>query len=56
MVLIGPEGGFSGDEVQLAEARGFVPVSLGPRTLRAETACIAVATILSFRYGDVGRR
>lgn len=55
-VLIGPEGGFSAAEVQLALESGFTPVSLGPRTLRAETACIALATILAFRYGDVGRR
>ncbi len=56
VVLIGPEGGFTEQEVGLAQSEGYVPVSLGPRTLRAETACIAVATILAFRYGDVGRR
>ncbi len=56
LVLIGPEGGFSDEEVSQAVKAGFIPVNLGPRTLRAETACIALATILSFRYGDVGRR
>lgn len=55
-VLIGPEGGFTEQEIRTALAEGFVPVGLGPRTLRAETACIAIATILAFRYGDVGRR
>lgn len=55
-VLIGPEGGFTAKEITMAVESGFSPVSLGSRTLRAETACIALASILSFRYGDVGRR
>ncbi len=53
-VLIGPEGGFTPGEIDLAREAGFLSASLGPRVLRAETACIAVASILSFRYGDVG--
>jgi len=40
-VLSGPEGGLSGDEEALARARGFAPVSLGARVLRAETAAMA---------------
>ena len=56
LVLIGPEGGFGDREIDMAVAANFVPVRLGPRILRAETACIALATILAFRYGDVGRR
>jgi len=40
-VLSGPEGGLSADEEALALARGFAPVSLGPRVLRAETAALA---------------
>jgi 16S rRNA (uracil1498-N3)-methyltransferase len=39
-VAIGPEGGFSEEEVELAAAAGFTPVSLGPRRLRAETAAL----------------
>lgn len=54
-VLVGPEGGFSEAEVSRARAADFIPVSLGPRILRAETACIAIASILGFRYGDLGR-
>ncbi len=54
VVLVGPEGGFSAAELSGAEEAGFVAVSLGPRVLRAETACIAIASILAFRYGDVG--
>ncbi len=54
LILIGPEGGFAPDEMDAARQAGFVAASLGPRVLRAETACIAIASILSFRYGDVG--
>lgn len=42
-ILIGPEGGFSDDEVAEAEALGWLVVSLGPRRLRAETAAITAA-------------
>ncbi len=54
-VLVGPEGGFSREEAEKALAAGFVPVRLGPRILRTETAGLAVAAILQFRYGDMGR-
>ena len=40
MVLIGPEGDFSKEEVQLAKDNGFVPVSLGEARLRTETAAV----------------
>lgn len=46
--LIGPEGGFSQAEHDLAVAAGFTAVTLGRRTLRAETAAIAAAAILQF--------
>lgn len=42
-VLVGPEGGFSDEEVAAAEGAGFAPVSLGPRRLRAETAALTAA-------------
>jgi 16S rRNA (uracil1498-N3)-methyltransferase len=46
-LLVGPEGGFSEAEVRLLRACHFVvPVSLGPRILRAETAAIAGLTLL----------
>jgi 16S rRNA (uracil1498-N3)-methyltransferase len=51
-LLIGPEGGFGVDEVASVEAAGFVPVHLGPRILRTETAGLAVAAVLQFLYGD----
>jgi len=51
-VLIGPEGGFSAEEAGLAAQFGFVPVRLGPRVLRTETAGLAVAALLQYLYGD----
>ena len=41
LIVIGPEGGFTEHEVSLAGEKGFVPISLGPRRLRAETAAIS---------------
>jgi len=52
-LLVGPEGGFSGIEVAEARAAGFLPVSLGPRILRTETAVIAGATLLQGLLGDL---
>jgi 16S rRNA (uracil1498-N3)-methyltransferase len=53
-VLVGPEGGFSGAEAQAAQAGGFIPVSLGSRVLRTETAGLAMLAILQFYWGDMG--
>ncbi|QRG69550.1 16S rRNA (uracil(1498)-N(3))-methyltransferase [Brevibacillus choshinensis] len=50
LVLIGPEGGFSPDEVALAEEKGFLPVSLGPRILRTETASQYVLACASYQF------
>ncbi len=52
-VLIGPEGGLTKQEIELAESKGFVGVSLGPRILRTETAGLAVISILQSRHGDL---
>ena len=46
LVLIGPEGDFSIDEVRLAEQRGFVPVSLGQSRLRTETAALVAVHLM----------
>jgi 16S rRNA (uracil1498-N3)-methyltransferase len=54
-VLVGPEGGFSDEEARQAQAAGFLPVHLGPRILRAETAGIAAVAILQFILGDLNR-
>lgn len=47
LALSGPEGGLSADEEALARARGFVPVTLGPRVLRADTAPLALLAHLA---------
>lgn len=54
LFLSGPEGGLSAEEEGLAQQQGFVPVSLGPRVLRADTAPLAVlaALALSNRAAD----
>jgi 16S rRNA (uracil1498-N3)-methyltransferase len=51
IVLIGPEGGLSEAEETLAQAHGFIPISLGPRVLRTETAGIAMLAALAARWG-----
>ena len=44
-ILVGPEGGWSDEDLAWFEARGILPLGLGPRVLRVETACaLAVAT------------
>lgn len=53
-LLIGPEGGFTREEVQAAESGGFVITSLGNRILRTETAAIAATAITQFLFGDIG--
>ncbi len=52
-VFIGPEGGFTAREVDQARQYGIVPVSLGPRILRAETAALAAATIILHELDDL---
>ena len=46
-VLVGPEGGFSENEVVFAKKCGFLPISLGRRILRAETASISILSVLA---------
>ncbi len=53
VVLVGPEGGFSAEEITLAESGGFISAGLGPRILRAETAAIAVISIVQYVLGDM---
>ncbi len=52
-LYIGPEGGFTAEEVAEAQEQGVVPVSLGPRILRTETAAIAALTAVQFAVGDL---
>jgi 16S rRNA (uracil1498-N3)-methyltransferase len=54
-LLIGPEGGLSATEVSQAhEIKGFMPLNLGPRILRTETAAVAAITALQCYFGDLG--
>lgn len=52
-LLIGPEGGFSEAEVAMASQHGFIPLNLGPRILRTETATLAAVTAMQVCYGDL---
>jgi 16S rRNA (uracil1498-N3)-methyltransferase len=52
-IVAGAEGGFTEDEIVLARTRQFIPVRLGGRTLRAETAGIAAISIAQFLWGDL---
>ncbi|XOV86112.1 MAG: 16S rRNA (uracil(1498)-N(3))-methyltransferase [Pseudomonadota bacterium] len=53
-VLVGPEGGLAEAEVSDAIGQGFVQLAMGPRILRAETAPLAILTLLQSRWGDLG--
>jgi 16S rRNA (uracil1498-N3)-methyltransferase len=53
-LVIGPEGGFSNDEIDRARGAGFLSVSLGKRVLRVETAALAVLAILQYERGSLG--
>lgn len=50
-VFIGPEGGFSNAEVDLARRQGAVPVTLGPRILRVETAAVVTTALVLYELG-----
>jgi 16S rRNA (uracil1498-N3)-methyltransferase len=52
-ILIGPEGGFSPQEADLAREAGFHVVSLGPRRLKVATAALAAITLMQYAWGDL---
>lgn len=52
-ILIGPEGGFSSQEIKLANEQGFVSARMGPRVLRTETASMASMAIIQSIWGDL---
>jgi 16S rRNA (uracil1498-N3)-methyltransferase len=52
-VMVGPEGGFTLNEINLAKAADFHTVSLGKRTLRAETAAVSLLSIIQYEWGDL---
>jgi 16S rRNA (uracil1498-N3)-methyltransferase len=51
--IVGSEGGWTDEEIQQANTAGWRIVTLGGRTLRAETAAITVAALLQHRFGDL---
>jgi 16S rRNA (uracil1498-N3)-methyltransferase len=51
--LVGPEGGFTAQEIALAVDSGFAPVSLGGRILRTETVALAFLSIAQYALGDI---
>lgn len=55
IVMIGPEGGFSEQEINIAKEHGFEAFSLGTRILRAETASIVASTLIQNIFGDLGK-
>lgn len=51
--LVGPEGGWSDDELRLLDERGAIAVTLGPRVLRTETAAVVAVTLIQHILGDL---
>ena len=52
LCAIGPEGGFSREEILQAQHEGFTSIKIGPRILRLETAVISALTLCQSRWGD----
>lgn len=55
-LFIGPEGGYEAAEIEEATAYGAIPVTLGPRILRTETAAVVAAALALYELGDMGPR
>jgi 16S rRNA (uracil1498-N3)-methyltransferase len=53
-LMIGPEGGFTPEEMALAGEKGIVPIRLGPRVLRTETAAIVASALILYELGEMG--
>jgi len=53
-LVVGPEGGFSGEEAQTAREAGFITTSLGALVLRVETAALAILAIFQYECGLIG--
>jgi 16S rRNA (uracil1498-N3)-methyltransferase len=52
--VVGPEGGMSDEEVGEAGKAGFIPITLGKRILRSETAGLCLLSVLQYEWGDLG--
>ena len=53
-ILIGPEGGIDETEIRLLRNTGFIPITLGRRILRTETAGLAAESVFMCLYGEMG--
>jgi 16S rRNA (uracil1498-N3)-methyltransferase len=53
-IFVGPEGGFEEAEILFAKENGVIPVSMGPRILRTETAGLALISMVMYQCGDMG--
>lgn len=53
-LLIGPEGGLEEAEIEMARQAGFIPICLGPRILRTETAAVTALSAIQSLWGDIG--
>jgi 16S rRNA (uracil1498-N3)-methyltransferase len=53
LLITGPEGGFTDDEVKAAELNGFEKITMGPRILRAETAVLSSCVVCQHLFGDI---
>lgn len=54
-IFIGPEGGFTANELEIAQSCGVHKVTLGPRILRAETAGLVACTVVLYEYRELDR-
>lgn len=52
VLMVGPEGGFSGQEIEMARNTGYQCLNIGPRILRTETAPLAAISAIQSRFGD----
>lgn len=53
-IIIGPEGGFTDDEVKVCRSQGIKSISLGKRVLRTETAAVTALSVIQYEKGDLG--
>ena len=51
-LAIGPEGGWSPEEIDVARAAGFVPITCGRQTLRADAVVVSAVSVLQYIWGD----
>ena len=55
-IIVGPEGGFSKDEIMKTKEAGFISVSLGRQILKVETAAVAIISIIQYEKGIFGKK